>query len=148
MDKHDYANSSCCLHWTRHFNSHRDRDLFHLSRHNIQLLHETRNSERCTSNKVEILLDVTISLTDPWTNTKLLILKEYIASQTSFELNTYSFSKTWIEKELDSTANRYTKNWLNLPICACVGEFKSLPKHSCEAWESSLTRPYFALITL
>ena len=28
-------------------------------------------------------------------------------------------------------ANKHIRDWLKLPICACIEEFKSLPKHSC-----------------
>ena len=80
------------------------RGLIHLSRQNIQLLYETRRSERALQTKLRSLLDVTNSLQIS-VQTKLKILKEYITSQISFELKTYSFSKTWIEKELDSTAD-------------------------------------------
>ena len=95
---------------------------------NFSMKHE--EAKDALSTKLRSLLDVTNSLQIS-VQTKLKILKEYITSQISFELKTYSFSKTWIEKELDSTANRYIEDWLKLPICACVEEFKSLPKHSC-----------------
>ena len=127
-----YANHPCCLHWTRCYTSHHHRGLFHLSIgkiFNFSMKHE--KAKNALSTKLRSLLDVTNSL-QIYVQTKLKISTEYITSQISFELKTYnSFSKTWIAKELDSTANGYIKDWLKLPICACVEKFKSLPKHSC-----------------
>ena len=82
---------------------------------NFSVKHE--EAKDALSTKLRSVLDVTNSLQIS-VQTKLKILKEYITFQISFELKTYSFSKTWIEKELDSTANRYNKDWLKLPICA------------------------------
>ena len=36
-------------------------------------------------------------------------------------------------------ANKHIRDWLKLPICACIEEFKSLPKHSCGLCIQSFT---------
>ena len=90
---------------------------------------KNEEAKEAVSTKLKSLLNVTNHL-EVSAQTKLEILKEFITSQISFELKTYNFSKTWIEAELDSIANKHIRDWLQLPICACIEEFKSLPKHS------------------
>ena len=99
---------------------------------------KNEEAKEALSTKLKSLLNVTNNL-EISAQTKLRILKEFITSQISFELKTYNFSKTWIEAELDSMANKHIRDWLKLPICACIEEFKSLPKHSCGLGIQSFT---------
>jgi hypothetical protein len=59
---------------------------------------------------------------------KLKIFSQYIQNQLLTELKLYDFSETWVEQTLDSLATRTIRDWLELPISACVAEMVMLPR--------------------
>ena len=59
---------------------------------------------------------------------KMQILRLYIPSQMNFDLRTYDISYTWITQVLDAKICNSVREWLELPISACVAETLSLPK--------------------
>ena len=99
---------------------------------------KNEEAKEALSTKLKSVLDVTNNL-NVSVQTKFKILKKYVTSQISFELKTYNFRKTWIERELDAMANKHIRNGLQLPNCACIKEVKSLPKHSCGLGIQSFT---------
>ena len=62
------------------------------------------------------------------TQTKLKILSQYIHSQMIYEIKLYEFPLTWVEQTLDALCLRYMRDWLAMPISACVNEISSLPR--------------------
>ena len=60
--------------------------------------------------------------------TKIKILSLYIHSQMLFEIKLYDLPLTWIEQSLDALCVRYLRDWLEMPISACVSEMTSMPK--------------------
>jgi hypothetical protein len=59
---------------------------------------------------------------------KMQILRLYIPSQMNFDLRMYDISYTWITQVLDAKICNSVREWLELPISACVAETLSLPK--------------------
>ena len=45
-----------------------------------------------------------------------------------FEIKLYDLPLTWIEQTLDALCVRYLRDWLEMPISACVSEMTSMPK--------------------
>ena len=80
-------------------------------------------------NKLAGLLRVTNSLKTK-AQTKLKILSKYIHSQMLFELKLYNFSITWVEHTLDAMCIKYVRDWLEMPVSACVNETLTLPCNS------------------
>ena len=62
------------------------------------------------------------------TQTKLRILSQYIHCQMRYELKLYEFPLTWVEQKLDALCLRYMRDWLEMPVSACVNEISTLPK--------------------
>jgi Reverse transcriptase (RNA-dependent DNA polymerase)/zinc-binding in reverse transcriptase len=60
---------------------------------------------------------------------KLRIFSQYIQSQMISDLKIYDFTPTWVEQTLDSMCIKYIRDWLELPISACVSEVLILPKN-------------------
>ena len=52
--------------------------------------------------------------------TKLKILSLYIHSQILFDIKLYDFPVTWVEQKLDALCIKYMRDWLEMPISACV----------------------------
>ena len=63
--------------------------------------------------------------------TKLKILSLYIHSQILFDIKLYDFPVTWVEQKLDALCIKYMRDWLEMPISACVGEVATIPKKMC-----------------
>ena len=59
--------------------------------------------------------------------TKLKILSRYIHGQVLFEIKLYDFPVTWVEQSLDALCIRYVRDWLEMPISACIRETLTLP---------------------
>ena len=45
-----------------------------------------------------------------------------------YELKLYEFPLTWVEQKLDALCLRYMRDWLEMPVSACVNEISTLPK--------------------
>jgi len=60
--------------------------------------------------------------------TKLKILSTYIHSQLLFPIRTYDLTSTWVEQTLQAICIRFIRDWLEMPISACVTEMLELPK--------------------
>ena len=60
---------------------------------------------------------------------KLQIFSQYIQSQVLSDLQTYDLTQTWVEQTLDAMCIKYIRDWLELPISACVSEVLILPKN-------------------
>ena len=60
---------------------------------------------------------------------KLRIFSQYIQNQMLSDLKIYDFTQTWVEQSLDALCIKYVRDWLELPISACVAEFLILPKN-------------------
>ena len=45
-----------------------------------------------------------------------------------YEIKLYEFPLTWVEQTLDALCLRYMRDWLEMPISACVYEISSLPR--------------------
>ena len=59
----------------------------------------------------------------------LRIFSQYIQSQVLSDLKTYDFTQTWVELTLDAMCIKHIRDWLELPISACVSEVLILPKN-------------------
>jgi hypothetical protein len=46
-----------------------------------------------------------------------------------YDLKVYDFSQTWVEQALDAMCIKSVRDWLELPISACVAEILILPKN-------------------
>jgi len=86
----------------------------------------------CTAaiSKVECKLDNMLRITNGLhlgVQGKLKIVTRYIHSQVLFELNANDFSLTWVEQTLDANCFRFIRDWLELPISACLKELFIFP---------------------
>ena len=61
---------------------------------------------------------------------KMRIFSQYIQAQILFELKIYDLTPTWVEQTLDSICSKFIRDWLELPISACLNEVLILPKKS------------------
>ena len=77
--------------------------------------------------KLKHMLNVTAKLKIS-VQLKLRILSKYIQSQMLHDLKLYDFTQTWVEQTLDAMCIRFIREWLELPISACVSEILTLPK--------------------
>jgi len=77
--------------------------------------------------KLRQLLQITSQLKIR-TQTKLKILSSYIHSQLLFEIKLYDFPLTWVEQTLDALCLRFMRDWLEMPVSACVQEVSTIPK--------------------
>ena len=59
---------------------------------------------------------------------KLKILSQYIHKLVLFDIKLYEFSLTWVEQSLDALCIRHIRDWMELPISACVREVMTIPK--------------------
>jgi len=96
--------------------------------------------------KLSRLLNVTNAL-KVRAQLKLKNLSLYIHSQLMFEIKLYDFPLTWVEQSLDALCISYVRDWLELPVSACVNETLTLPintgllgilsfKHLAQKWGS------------
>ena len=60
---------------------------------------------------------------------KMRIFSQYIQAQMLFELKIYDLTPTWVEQTLDSLCSKFIREWLELPISACLNEVLILPKN-------------------
>jgi len=86
----------------------------------------------CTAakSKVECKLDNMLHITNGLhlrLQDKLKIVTRYIHSQVLFELKANDFSLTWVEQTLYANCFRFIRDWLELPISACLKELLILP---------------------
>ena len=77
--------------------------------------------------KVEALLKTTSELKIK-PQTKIKILSQYIHGQLLFELRLYNFPLTWIALHLDAACTKHIRDWLELPLSACVKESVNIRK--------------------
>ena len=66
--------------------------------------------------------------------TKLKILSTYIHSQLLFPIRTYDLTSSWVGQTLDAICIRFIRDWLEMPISACVTEMLELPKSQGGLW--------------
>jgi hypothetical protein len=63
--------------------------------------------------------------------TKIKIMTLYIQGQLLFDLRLYNFPITWIDSHLDSLCTKYLREWLEMPISACIRESANIRKKEC-----------------
>jgi hypothetical protein len=76
--------------------------------------------------KLKDLLHITSGLKIK-AQTKIKILSLYIHAQMLHEIKLYDLPLTWIEQTLDALSIRHIRDWLEMPISACVNEISSMP---------------------
>ena len=97
-----------------------DGDFIYLGR----IFNWNMNSTAAKSN-IERKLHDLLNITDRFqlrAQGKLKIVTMYIHSQMMFELKTNDYSLTWIEQTLDAECFKFIRNWLELPVSACLKE--------------------------
>ena len=77
--------------------------------------------------KLKDLLHITSGLKIK-VQTKIKILSLYIHAQMIHEIKLYDLPLTWIEQTLDALSIRHIRDWLEMPISACVNEISSMPR--------------------
>ena len=87
---------------------------------------DNKSAKEILEKKLSSLLSVTTELKIK-ASIKLKILSLYIHSQVIFEIKSYDFPITWIDQTLDSLCIRHIRDWLELPVSACVKETLQLP---------------------
>jgi hypothetical protein len=60
---------------------------------------------------------------------KMRIFSQYIQSQMLSDLKVYDFTQTWVEQSLDALCIKYARDWLELPVSACIAEILVLPRN-------------------
>jgi Reverse transcriptase (RNA-dependent DNA polymerase)/zinc-binding in reverse transcriptase len=89
---------------------------------------KSQSMQKHVSDKLSNMLSKTASLKIS-VQLKLRIFSQYIQSQMISDLKIYDFTQTWVEQTLDSMCISYIRDWLELPISACVAEVLILPKN-------------------
>ena len=87
---------------------------------------EKAKSDVCS--KLKFSLETTSTLNIK-AQLKLKILRQYIYTQVSYELKTYSFGEAWIDQNLDSLIANHVRSWLGMPVSTCVREMMTLPRN-------------------
>ena len=77
--------------------------------------------------KLKGLLNITSGLKIK-AQTKIKILSLYVHAQMLHEIKLYDLPVTWIEQSLDALCVRHIRDWLEMPISACVNEIASMPR--------------------
>ena len=97
-------------------------------RFSFDLKHDS--AKQALEEKLNELMKITSNLKIR-VQTQLKILSLYIHSQILFDIKLYDFPATWVEQKLDALCIRYMRDWLEMPISACVGEVASIPRKMC-----------------
>src|SRR6266516_3162565 len=63
--------------------------------------------------------------------TKLKIFSTYIPAQFNFELKIYKFTDAFLSGIIDRLCTSHIRDWLELPLSACVTEWASSPTNYC-----------------